>query len=220
MAAEALFAERGIEAVSLREIAALAKHGNNNAVQYYFGTKAGLVDAIFEHRVSQMEDQRREMLVQAEAANLLDDALTLMQILCLPHLSLVNDEGQYPYAGFMGQYLTRNRPVGLRHAADLNLLSSQQLRRLLNLIAKRISYLPLSIAESRTAICNLMFVNVLIRWNHTPANLRDSVIFNQLIRDTIEIATDSLCAPFRAGRGDHDWNASLRHGPRSPNADA
>ena len=39
LAAEGLFAERGIEGVSLRQIGTAAGNGNNSAVQYHFGTK-------------------------------------------------------------------------------------------------------------------------------------------------------------------------------------
>src|SRR4051794_41890454 len=45
LAAEALFAERGIEGVSLRQIGAAAGNGNNSAVQYHFGTKDRLGQA-------------------------------------------------------------------------------------------------------------------------------------------------------------------------------
>jgi AcrR family transcriptional regulator len=48
LAAEGLFAERGIEGVSLRQIGAAAGNGNNSAVQYHFGTKERLVQAVFE----------------------------------------------------------------------------------------------------------------------------------------------------------------------------
>ena len=45
-AAERLFSERGIEAVSLREVGAVAGQRNNSAAQYHFGTREGLVDAV------------------------------------------------------------------------------------------------------------------------------------------------------------------------------
>ncbi len=50
LAAERLIAERGIDAVSLREIGATAGQRNNSAAQYHFGTKEGLVAAIYEYR--------------------------------------------------------------------------------------------------------------------------------------------------------------------------
>ena len=60
--AERLFAERGIGGVSLREIGAQAGQRNTAAARYHFGTKQGLVDAIFQHRMSPINVRRMEML--------------------------------------------------------------------------------------------------------------------------------------------------------------
>lgn len=47
-AAERLFAERGVDNVSLREIAAEAQHGNHSAALYHFGTKRELLENLLE----------------------------------------------------------------------------------------------------------------------------------------------------------------------------
>jgi AcrR family transcriptional regulator len=62
LAAERLFAEHGLDGVSLRQIGAAAGNGNNSAVQYHFGAKDRLVRAIFEYRVPRMRE-RRELLI-------------------------------------------------------------------------------------------------------------------------------------------------------------
>ncbi|WP_425826258.1 TetR/AcrR family transcriptional regulator [Streptomyces fractus] len=62
LAAERLFAERGLDGASLRQISAAAGNGNNTAVQYHFGTKDRLVQAIFEYRLRDL-NERREALV-------------------------------------------------------------------------------------------------------------------------------------------------------------
>jgi AcrR family transcriptional regulator len=50
LTAERLFAERGIEAVPLRDIGLAADQKNNFAVQYHFGDREKLVQAIAEYR--------------------------------------------------------------------------------------------------------------------------------------------------------------------------
>ncbi|MFJ8194094.1 TetR/AcrR family transcriptional regulator [Streptomyces sp. NPDC096094] len=55
VAAERLFAERGVHAVSHREISRTAGQGNNAAVGYHFGTRAALVRAIVGKHAAQME---------------------------------------------------------------------------------------------------------------------------------------------------------------------
>jgi AcrR family transcriptional regulator len=66
LAAERLFAERGYEGVSLREIGAAAGSGNNSAVQYHFGSKEQLVAAIFENRLTYIDDRRALLIAQLE----------------------------------------------------------------------------------------------------------------------------------------------------------
>jgi len=51
LAAELLFARDGIEGASLREIAAQAGQRNHHAVQYHFGSRDTLVQAVFDYRM-------------------------------------------------------------------------------------------------------------------------------------------------------------------------
>ena len=60
-AAERLFAERGFEATSLRDITAKAK-ANLAAVNYHFGSKEALVRAVFERRLGKVNRRRLELL--------------------------------------------------------------------------------------------------------------------------------------------------------------
>lgn len=61
LAAERLFAERGF-GVSLREIAVAAGQRNHSAVQYHFGDKTGLIDALYAYRMTPLNLRRRELL--------------------------------------------------------------------------------------------------------------------------------------------------------------
>ncbi|MGW1715166.1 TetR/AcrR family transcriptional regulator [Streptomyces sp. NPDC002156] len=53
--AERLFAERGVHAVSNRQISEAAGQGNTAVVGYHFGTKADLVRAITRHHTARLE---------------------------------------------------------------------------------------------------------------------------------------------------------------------
>ena len=63
--AEAMIAERGIDAVSLREITTAA-NVNLAAVHYHFGSKEALVQQVFERRVKPVNAARLAMLDEAE----------------------------------------------------------------------------------------------------------------------------------------------------------
>jgi AcrR family transcriptional regulator len=62
LAAERLFAERGIEGVSLRQINQAANQKNIAAAHYHFGSRDGLVHAVLRHRWLRLDCRRAEML--------------------------------------------------------------------------------------------------------------------------------------------------------------
>lgn len=61
-AARSLFAERGVEAVSLREVGRAARQRNTNAVQYHFGDRDTLVREVLAPHHGQVGDLRARML--------------------------------------------------------------------------------------------------------------------------------------------------------------
>ncbi|EGX56838.1 TetR family transcriptional regulator [Streptomyces zinciresistens K42] len=61
-AAERLFAEHGVYAVSNRQVSEAAGQGNNTAVGYHFGTKADLVRAIVRKHATRIEEIRARLV--------------------------------------------------------------------------------------------------------------------------------------------------------------
>ncbi|MEU8175290.1 TetR family transcriptional regulator [Microbispora hainanensis] len=61
-AAERLFAEHGVSAVSNRQVSEAAGQGNNAAVGYHFGTKADLVRAIARRHAEPVDRIRERMM--------------------------------------------------------------------------------------------------------------------------------------------------------------
>lgn len=61
-AGERLAAERGIAAMSLREVQAAAGQRNKSAAQYHFGNRTGLIEAIAATRMGPINDVRRQLL--------------------------------------------------------------------------------------------------------------------------------------------------------------
>ncbi len=64
-AAEALFGERGFDSVSLRDITGQAE-ANVAAVNYHFGSKEKLVDAVVERHAGPINEERMRRLADAE----------------------------------------------------------------------------------------------------------------------------------------------------------
>lgn len=70
--AERLFAQRGIEAVSLNEINRAGGQRNSNACQYHFGSKEGLLQAIRDKHVLAIVARRNDMLDRMESSGQLE----------------------------------------------------------------------------------------------------------------------------------------------------
>ncbi|HYN21638.1 MAG TPA: TetR family transcriptional regulator [Thermoanaerobaculia bacterium] len=75
-AAESLFSQHGIEAASLRQITQQAG-ANLAAVNYHFGSKDGLVRAVFSRRLKPLKDERIRLLEECdlEAEDALEQVL-------------------------------------------------------------------------------------------------------------------------------------------------
>lgn len=95
--AERLFAERGIESVSLRDVCAEAGQRNHSAAQYHFGDRAGLVAAIYGHRMSLVNERRHALLTEAGA-----DVLSIVRAVVEPLAAVVAETD-----GWYGRFLAR-----------------------------------------------------------------------------------------------------------------
>lgn len=81
-AAERLFAERGIEGVSLREVTRAANQRNSTALQYHFGDRDGLVRAIVLKHMETVAVRRAallELVSDRDHLTLRDGATMLVQ---------------------------------------------------------------------------------------------------------------------------------------------
>ncbi len=107
--AERLVAERGLTALSLREVAAAAGQRNHSAVQYHFGSRDKLVEAIFEARMGPIDARRNQGLVDLDDAGLGTDTLCLVDVMVRPLAEYVLVEPPGWYGRFLAE-ISRNAP--------------------------------------------------------------------------------------------------------------
>jgi AcrR family transcriptional regulator len=107
-AAELLFAERGIAAVSLRSIMQAAET-NVAAVHYHFGSKAALVEAVVRSRIDAVVTARDVLLAKIDPAGPVAPAL-LAQAFIQPVVDLV-DAGGRNWVSIIGNLLASNDPA-------------------------------------------------------------------------------------------------------------
>ena len=68
LAGERLIAQRGIEGLSLRQVNLEAGQKNTSAALYHFGTKEGLMMAVFDYRMAHVDQRRHDLLDQDESS--------------------------------------------------------------------------------------------------------------------------------------------------------
>lgn len=185
-AAEALFARGGIDGASLREIANAAGQRNHNAVQYHFGSRDGLVEAIFSARMWQMETHRAEMLSKAEQEGRLANVRALAEIVFLPQLLLDDPDGSHSYAGFLSQFLLRNSSEAF---GDFGAELPPNLRKTLALLREQLHFLSEPAAQRRLLTACFMFLNMLAG----QAEAGGAESFDDALEDTLEQIVAALC---------------------------
>lgn len=96
--AERLFAQHGLDGVSLRQIAAEAGTSNNSAVRYHFGSKEALITAILEFRLPPLIARRELLAARADS----DDLRSILEAHLLPVVDLA-ETGDNHYLMFLQQ---------------------------------------------------------------------------------------------------------------------
>lgn len=61
-AAEQIIAERGMPALTLKDVQIAANQSNKSAAKYHFGSREGLIEALVEVRMSPVDARRQELL--------------------------------------------------------------------------------------------------------------------------------------------------------------
>jgi AcrR family transcriptional regulator len=103
-AAERLFAESGIDAVSLRQINVAAGQKNSSAAHYHFGSKEALILSIYQVRMARVNARRLETLDRIQAENRQSDVRALIEAIVMPIVAEIDaDESGQHYIRFMAQ---------------------------------------------------------------------------------------------------------------------
>ena len=157
-AAERLFAEHGVFAVSNRQVSEAAGQGNNAAVGYHFGTKTDLVRAI-EHKHRVPIERLREHMV-AETDSLTDMRHWVACLVCplTEHLAALGNPSWY--ARFAAQVMT---DPAYHNIVVKDALSSPSLVQVIDGINRCLPELPDDVRVER----NIMASNLLM---HTCAD--------------------------------------------------
>jgi len=109
LAAERLMAEHGGAEVSLRQIIEAANVRNMSAVQYHFGSREGLVAAVFDYRMGPINTRRLAVVERLESDGKMQSQRDLVAAWVMP---LAEDLLQSETRSFYCRFLARGRPNG------------------------------------------------------------------------------------------------------------
>lgn len=108
LTAERLFGQYGIDNVSLRQIVSSAGQGNHYAVQHHFGSKEGLINAIFNVRMAELDAERGKRLEALNARKKFAVRDVIVAIL-MPIAEAMDEKDRHLYVDFTMQVLHRNK---------------------------------------------------------------------------------------------------------------
>lgn len=201
LAAERLFAQHGVDGVSLRQINQAAGQKNMSAAHYHFGSKEGLVRAVLAQRMPVINAQRAELLSRTVVPGRERDLRFYLEAYVEPLAAQLSPrpEGSY-YLRFLMQY--RSLPLDLDTLHRLTpaaFIMGQEITSLL-------TYLPPQIVEARQSNARSMIVAAL-----ADAEIRaergspDDVAL--LCANLVDTMVAALAAPLSA-----ETLSLLRHG--------
>ncbi|MGW5118345.1 TetR/AcrR family transcriptional regulator [Streptomyces noursei] len=155
-AALRMFAERGIDAVSLREITAAAGQRNKSAAQYHFGAKEHLVREIFERNAREVNARRQRLLDALTAADRAPGVPALVDALIRPLAETVDEHSHY--ARFLAQ-VSLPPWIDALAAADPEVTSS--IKAVFTALAERLDHVPAPVLRTRLALGMTLTVHAL-----------------------------------------------------------
>jgi AcrR family transcriptional regulator len=154
-AAERLFAESGVSAVSARQISEAAGQGNNAAVNYHFGTKADVVRAIVSKHCADIERTRERLLAEHAGSTAMRDWVTCLVQPITEHLSTLASPTWY--ARFAAQVMI---DPALREAIVSDTLAAVPLQRALDGLNRQLPALPARVRVLRNDMARQLIVHM------------------------------------------------------------
>lgn len=153
-AAETLFARHGIEGVSLNIITRAARQSNRNAIQYHFGGKNGLVQAIFDKHSPGIAQRRADLIDEMVAAKLPTEVIVATAMV-QPLIEKLDDpDGGEAFIHISAELITANT-LGYQ-APEKHHLQLVRESKIAGFTAQQLATLPAPIVEQRILQMNIL----------------------------------------------------------------
>jgi AcrR family transcriptional regulator len=196
-AAEQLFAERGIEAVSLRDVSAAAGQRNHSAAQYHFGDRAQLIAAVFDARMAGINEQRLALLGELDD----DEPAGLVEALVVPLVDAVAaTDDQDGDGGWYARFLARARWDTMAAEVLVDHPAATSVRELNRRLRHRLAEVPPEVRHSRIEQVHTLVVGTLAGWEWARARDERRLAPADLATDLTATGLAVLTAPLPVRR--------------------
>lgn len=153
-AAETLFARHGIEGVSLNTVTRAARQSNRNAIQYHFGGKNGLVQAIFDKHSPGIAQRRADLIDQMITAKLPTEVIVATAMV-QPLIDKLDDpDGGEAFIHISAELITANT-LGYQSPEKHHLQLVRE-SKIASFTAQQLASLPMPIVEQRILQMNIL----------------------------------------------------------------
>jgi AcrR family transcriptional regulator len=164
-AAERLFAEHGVYAVSNRQVSEAAGQGNNAAVGYHFGTKTDLVRAIESKHRLPVEELRERMVSQTSESTDLREWVACLVCPLTEHLAELGNPTWY--ARFAAQAMA---DPAYHKIVVKDALGSSSLVRVIEGINRCLPDLPATVHAERNIMARNLLMHTCAEWERALAD--------------------------------------------------
>lgn len=193
--AEQLFADKGIEQVSLREIVAASGQRNLSAARYHFGSREQLISMLLARRLWFINEDRHARLDALEAAGRAGDveALVCESLDALASTVRVQPWGaNYVRVAAQATFSPQFNPYDI---VDPVYLSGHL--RVTQMLRAALPDLPEMTFMDRVRLVNNDIVYALARWigDHGPVTPSNRRRYDALVHHTIEFLAAGMSAP-------------------------
>ncbi|MEV5648713.1 TetR family transcriptional regulator [Nocardia sp. NPDC052254] len=190
--AERMFAERGIDGVSMRDVAAAAGQRNNSAVQYHFNGRDGLIREVFRYRMSDINQARHRYLAEIDRDGRGEDVRALVEAGILP---LTRFLGSTPEGSHYARFIARVSPSVDFFGGEFDEVSDANGEVVARLI-RALAHLSPRTAHERVDLMFNMAVSALAVYEQRRAEGLPVVkaTFDETVDHLIDMAVGSLVA--------------------------
>ncbi len=160
-AAEQLMAEHGADGVSMREISVGAGQGNNNAAQYHFKTREGIIEAVLDRRMGPIDRRRAEMVAALGPDPTIEELMRAV-VVPLAEASRCHEH----YIGFFAQLRVSHR---YSHLVSHALPRTNSFLHVRDQIDARLPVLSRALRSQRRWLCGSLVVHAIAEFVAAPA---------------------------------------------------